>query len=250
MGAVRNRMHLVCLVGGVGHHQDAWRRPNGRAEEIASLSLYGDLAALAERGKFNSLLMADGLALDDIRLVSASSPCIEPMALLSVLAARTSLICLIGSVSNTFSEPYNVARKLASLDHLSERRAAWNLITSGYGEVNFGSVSLPSHSDRYETADEHVRVVTALWDSWDDDAIILSRQSGVYAECAKVHKILHVGKYIWVQGSLNVPRSPQGRPVLAQAGSSPTERSFAARHAEVVSPHSNSSKAARSSTPT
>lgn len=227
-------MHLFSLIGGVGHHQGAWRRPNSRAEGAMSLDYYSDIAALAERGKIDALLMADGLAVNGPRLASASFPHVEPMTMLSALAARTSRIGLVGSVSTTFSEPYNVARQFATLDHISAGRAAWNIVTSGHGELNFGDAPLPSHSDRYERADEYVEVVTALWDSWESDAIVLDRANGVYADAAKVHRIDHVGKYFKVEGPLNVPRSPQGRPVLVQAGSSATGRTFAAKHAEVV----------------
>ncbi|NGY63136.1 LLM class flavin-dependent oxidoreductase [Lentzea sp. NEAU-D13] len=227
-------MTLVGLIGGVGHHQGAWRLPTSRAEEIASLDLYSDIAALAEKGKLDALLMADGLGLDTKRLASASFPHLEPLMMLSALAARTTHIGLIGSVSTTFSEPYNVARHFASLDHLSNGRAAWNIVTSAYGEENFGGSPLPSHADRYERADEHVRTVTALWDSWDDDAILLDRAKGIYADAGKVHKINHRGKYFGVAGPLNVPRCPQGRPVIVQAGSSPRGRTFAAQHAEII----------------
>ncbi|WP_330343274.1 LLM class flavin-dependent oxidoreductase [Streptomyces sp. NBC_00557] len=227
-------MHLFSLIGGVGHHQGAWRRPNSRAEGATSLDYYSDIAALAERGTIDALLMADGLSLNSTHLASGCFPHIEPLTMLSALAARTSRIGLVGSVSTTFSEPYNVARQFATLDHISAGRAAWNIVTSGHGEVNFGDQPLPQHSDRYERADEYVEVVTALWNSWEPDAIVLDRANGVYADAAKVHKINHVGKHFKVEGPLNVSRSPQGRPVLVQAGSSGTGRSFAARHAEVV----------------
>jgi FMN-dependent oxidoreductase (nitrilotriacetate monooxygenase family) len=234
MATPRGQMNLGILIGGVGNHQGAWRRPNSRVEEVASLSLFADLAAWAERAKLDTLFIADGLTLQLDRLRSSPFGHLEPVTLLSAIAARTSHIGLIPSVSTTFSEPYNVARQLASLDRISGGRAGWNIVTSAWGEINFGGQALPSHAARYARAVEYVDVVTALWDSWSDDAIVIDRAGGVYAEPDRVRKINFAGSHFRVEGPLNVPRSVQGRPVLAQAGSSNDGKDFAARYAEVV----------------
>lgn len=227
-------MNLAVLIGTVGNHQGAWRRPTSRVEEIHSLSLFTDLAKWAERGRIDALFMADGLILETNRIVSAPTGQLEPITLLTAIAARTNHIGLIGSVSTTFSEPYNVARQFASLDHLSNGRAAWNIVTSAWGETNFGGRPLPSHADRYRRAKEYVDAVTQLWDSWDDDAVLVDRAAGRYADPARVHEINFTGEHFTIQGPLNVPRSPQGRPVLVQAGSSSDGKDFAAARAEVV----------------
>ncbi|WP_281689745.1 LLM class flavin-dependent oxidoreductase [Pseudonocardia thermophila] len=227
------RMRLGMLIGGVGNHQGAWRRPESRVEEITSLSLFTDLAHWAEAAKIDALFMADGLTLETQRIKAGPYGHLEPVTLLSALAARTERIGFIGSVSTTFTEPYNLARQMASLDHISGGRAAWNIVTSAWGEVNFG-VPLPSHADRYVRAAEFVEVVTALWDSWADDAVLADRAGGTYALPERVRRIDHVGEHFRVEGPLNVPRSPQGRPVLVQAGSSADGKNFAARYAEVV----------------
>jgi FMN-dependent oxidoreductase (nitrilotriacetate monooxygenase family) len=227
-------MNLAVLIGGVGNHQGAWRRPNSRVEEVTSLSLFADLARWAERGKIDALFIADGLSLETQRLKGGPFGHLEPITLLSAIAARTEHIGLIASVSTTFSEPYNVARQFASLDHISKGRAAWNIVTSAWGETNFGGRPLPSHAERYRRAEEYVAAITALWDSWADDAIAIDRAGGVYAEPSRVQPINFTGEHFRIQGPLNVPRSPQGRPVLVQAGSSDDGKDFAARHAEIV----------------
>jgi FMN-dependent oxidoreductase (nitrilotriacetate monooxygenase family) len=228
------RMRLGMLTGSVGNHQGAWRRPTSRVEEITSLSLFSDVARWAEAAKLDALFLADGLSLETARIKAGPFGHLEPVTLLSALAARTERIGFIGSISTTFTEPYNMARQMASLDHISGGRAAWNIVTSAWGEVNFGGRPLPPHAERYARAEEFVEVVTALWDSWADDAILADRADGTYALPERVRRIDHVGRHFSVEGPLNVPRSPQGRPVLVQAGSSSDGKDFAARHAEVV----------------
>lgn len=227
-------IHLACFFGGVGQHQAAWRRTTSRAEEASALPLHADLAACAERGLFDALFVADGLYLDRLRMAREPMGLFEPITMLSAMAARTNQIGLVGSVSTTFSEPYNVARQLAALDQLSAGRAGWNIVTSSGGAENFGDVPLPSHRERYRRAAEFVAAVVGLWDSWDDDAIVLDRAGGLYADPDRIHPIDFAGEYVSVAGPLNLPRSPQGRPVLAQAGSSDDGRRFAAAHAELV----------------
>lgn len=227
------QMVLATLIGGVGNHAGAWRRPNSRVEQKYSLDLFRDLVGWAEKAKLHAVFLADGLRLELDSLRSQPFAGLEPVTLLSALAAVTSRIGLIGSVSTTFSEPYNVARQLASLDHISRGRAGWNLVTSAWGEENFGR-ELPPHTERYERGAEFAEVLLALFDSWEPGALRLDREAGVYGDPDKVHPIDHVGKYFDVRGPLNVPRPPQGRPVIAQAGSSPEGQAVASRFADLV----------------
>ncbi|MEU6700751.1 NtaA/DmoA family FMN-dependent monooxygenase [Pseudonocardia sp. NPDC046786] len=224
---------LATLIGGVGNHAGAWRRPNSRVEEKYDLRLFADLVGRAEAAKLHAVFLADGLRLETDTLRSQPFAGLEPVTLLSALAAVTSRIGLIGSISTTFSEPYTVARQLASLDHISNGRAGWNLVTSAWGEENYGR-ALPPHDERYERGAEFAEVLFALFDSWDADAITLDRATGVYADPAKVRTIDHVGKHFDVRGPLNVARPPQDRPVVAQAGSSEIGQDVAARFADVV----------------
>lgn len=228
------QMVLGLLIGGVGNHQGAWRRPGSRVEETYSLRLFADIARAAERAKIHTLFIADGLTLDRDQARTKPFAHLEPLTLFSALAAITEKIGFVASVSTTFSEPYNVARQLASLDHISGGRAAWNIVTSAWGEVNFGGQPLPSHEERYRIAEEYVHAIFALWDSWDADALLLDRAAGVYADPEKIHRIDFVGERYSIEGPLNIARSPQGRPVIAQAGSSADGKAFAARYAELV----------------
>jgi FMN-dependent oxidoreductase (nitrilotriacetate monooxygenase family) len=161
---------------------------------------------------------------------------LEPHTLLSALAANTSRIGLVGTSSTTYSEPFNIARQLASLDHISRGRAGWNVVTTwGMGaHENFGHERRPDHDLRYQIADEYVDVVEALWDSWEDGALVFDKASAKYVDHGKVHKIDHKGEYYTVGGPLNLSRSPQGRPVIFQAGGSPAGRDFAARWSEAI----------------
>jgi FMN-dependent oxidoreductase (nitrilotriacetate monooxygenase family) len=160
---------------------------------------------------------------------------LEPLTLLAALAASTERIGLIATASTTYTEPYNLARTFASLDHLSRGRVGWNIVTSSSADAaaNFGADEVP-HDRRYQRADEFLEVVTQLWDSWEDDARVLDKATGVALAADRVHTIGYVGQELRVRGPLNVPRPPQGQPVLVQAGSSPAGRTFAARWAEVV----------------
>ncbi|MFT4286172.1 LLM class flavin-dependent oxidoreductase [Nocardioides sp.] len=224
---------LATLIGGVGNHAGAWRRENSRVEEKYGLSLFKDVVGWAERAKLHAVFLADGLRLDLDSVRSQPFAGLEPVTLLSALAAVSEHIGLIGSISTTFSEPFNVARQLASLDHLSGGRAGWNLVTSAYGEENYGR-QLPSHEERYQRGAEFAEVLFELFDSWESDAIVIDRASGVYADPSKVHPIDHLGKHFDVRGPLNVARPPQGRPIVAQAGSSGTGQDVAARYADLV----------------
>ncbi|MDA0171462.1 LLM class flavin-dependent oxidoreductase [Solirubrobacter taibaiensis] len=228
-----DQLILSILIGGVGNHIGAWRRPNSRVEEKYSLSLFQDLIGWAEAAKLHAVFLADTLRLERDSLSTQPLAHLEPVTLLSALAAVTKHIGLIGSISTTFSEPFNVARQLASLDHISGGRAGWNLVTSAWGEENFGR-ELPPHEERYERGAEFAEVLLKLLRSWDEDALELDRSTGVYAHPDRVHPIDHVGRHFDVRGPLNIARPPQGHPVIAQAGSSGTGQDVAARFADVV----------------
>ncbi|MFE7773406.1 LLM class flavin-dependent oxidoreductase [Streptomyces sp. NPDC057445] len=229
------RLHLNAFLMNAGHHDAAWRHPRTQPERITDLRYFQQLARTAERGRLDSVFLADGLALwGKVRHNALGG--FEPLTLLSALAAVTEHVGLIATVSTTFNEPFHTARKFASLDHLSGGRAGWNIVTSGTVEEarNFGQEEHLEHSLRYRRAREFVEVATKLWDSWEDDAIVLDRERGVYADTAKVRAIDHRGEYFGVRGPLNVPRSPQGHPLLVQAGSSEDGKEFAAEYAEAV----------------
>jgi len=172
---------------------------------------------------------------------------LEPVTLLTALAGATTRIGLGGTVSTSFSEPYNVARQFASLDHVSAGRAAWNVVTSAndYAARNFGHTALPPHAQRYARAGEFVDVVRQLWNSWDDDAFVRDRERGLYFDPTRMHVIHHAGAFFTVDGALNIARSPQGHPVIIQAGASDTGRDLAARTAEVVFASASSPQGAK-----
>ncbi|MFG2828182.1 LLM class flavin-dependent oxidoreductase [Streptomyces sp. NPDC048434] len=231
----QRRLHLNAFLMNAGHHDAAWRHPRTQPERVTDLRYFQQLAQTAERGRLDSIFFADGLALwGKVRHNALGG--FEPLTLLSALAAVTEHIGLIATVSTTFNEPFHTARKFASLDHISGGRAGWNIVTSGtVNEArNFGQDEHLEHRLRYERAREFVEVATKLWDSWEDDAILLDRERGVYADTDKVRAINHRGVYFGVQGPLNVPRTPQGHPLLVQAGSSEDGREFAAEYAEAV----------------
>jgi FMN-dependent oxidoreductase (nitrilotriacetate monooxygenase family) len=218
-----------------GHHEAAWRHQASATDRINQIEFYQDLALRAEVAKFDSLFFADGPSLAD-NIQYASRFRIEPLTWLSAIAVVTKKIGLIATASTTYSEPYNLARLFGSLDHISHGRAGWNIVTTGQPQAaqNFGLTEHPVHADRYERAREYLDVITRLWDSWEDDAVVADKASGVYADPTKIHAIDHIGKHFKVRGPLNFPRTPQGRPVYVQAGSSEDGRSFAAQYAEAI----------------
>ncbi|MGW7362512.1 LLM class flavin-dependent oxidoreductase [Streptomyces sp. NPDC054841] len=229
------QLHLNAFLMNAGHHDAAWRHPRTQPERVTDLRYFQELAQIADRGKLDSVFFADGLALwGKIRHNALGG--FEPLTLLSALAAVTEHVGLIATVSTTYNEPFHTARKFASLDHLSGGRAGWNIVTSGSVDEarNFGQDEHLEHGLRYQRAREFVEVATKLWDSWDDDAIVLDRTHGIYADTDRVRQIDHRGEYFGVRGPLNVPRSPQGHPLLVQAGSSEDGKEFAAQYAEAV----------------
>ncbi|GAB3662800.1 LLM class flavin-dependent oxidoreductase [Actinocorallia lasiicapitis] len=227
-------LHLNAFIMGVGHHEAAWRHPRTDPANVTDVKHYQRIAQTAERGRLDSVFFADGVALfGNVRLNATGA--LEPITLLAAIAAVTEHIGLIATASTTYNEPYTLARKFASLDHISGGRAGWNIVTSASEPEahNFG-IERPDHGDRYARADEFLEVALKLWDSWEDDAVLRDKTSGEYADIGKIHEIGHEGPHFKVRGPLNVPRGPQGRPLLVQAGSSETGKEFAARWAEAV----------------
>ncbi|MTD16628.1 NtaA/DmoA family FMN-dependent monooxygenase [Nakamurella sp. YIM 132087] len=228
-------LHFGVSAGGAGLHKGAWRRPDSRADDYPGWQPLLEVARTAERGKFDAFFLADGVAVDRNAL-AASAPfgSLEPLVFLAAASQVTTHIGLIGTASTTFSLPYTLARQLATLDHVSGGRAGWNLVTSSAGAQNYGDQPLPNHSDRYRRGDEFVTVLKALWDSWDPESVVVDRASGRFADPHLVRPVDHHGEFYDVAGPLNVPRSPQGRPLIVQAGSSDEGQGVAARHADAV----------------
>ncbi|KQU56219.1 monooxygenase [Rhodococcus sp. Leaf278] len=226
-------MHLNAFLYGCGHHSAAWRHPDSRVQDLGDIAYYEELAQLAERGKFDAVFFADGHSVRDP--AGAGTWFLEPITALSAMARATTHIGLVTTVSSTFYTPFHAARMLASLDHISGGRAGWNVVTSMFDAEarNHGMDVIPAREERYARAEEFVDTALALWDSWDADALTLDR-AGMYADPAKVHAIDHDGKHFRVDGPLTVPRSPQGRPVLFQAGASGPGRDLAAQYAEAI----------------
>lgn len=232
------QLHLGAFLMESGHHVAAWRDPGVPERAGLDFGLYRHLAQTAERALFDLVFVADSVAVEDgpgAERLSRSAR-FEPLTLLSALAAVTDHIGLVATVTATYNEPYHVARKFASLDHLSGGRAGWNLVTSDNASEagNFGRDQHVGHADRYARAEEFLRVVQGLWDGWDDDAFVNDRASGLYYRPEARRVLAHEGTHFKVRGPLNVARSPQGQPVIVQAGASEAGRQLAAASAELV----------------
>jgi FMN-dependent oxidoreductase (nitrilotriacetate monooxygenase family) len=217
---------LGLLLGGPSRR---WQEIFKDSQPRPDLDFYTDQARKAEAAKIHTIFLADGVTANK----KAPDLGLEPVTLLSALATVTDRVGLIGSVSTSFTEPYNLARQIASLDHISRGRAGWNLVTSAWGGEQFGKV-LPAHDARYAIATEYVGAVKALWDSWDADAVVADRERNLLVDPAKVHEINWKSEHFSVQGPLSIPRSPQGRPVIAQAGSSEPGKTLGAGHADLI----------------
>jgi FMN-dependent oxidoreductase (nitrilotriacetate monooxygenase family) len=232
---MKRQLHLNLFIQSRGHHEASWRHPASSSLPLTDIRFYQDLARRAEGALFDSIFLADQLALGE-DVAQAPRTWLEPVTVLAALAVSTSRIGLVATASTTYTEPFNLARQFASLDHISNGRVAWNIVTSWMAAAagNFGGGGQVSHAERYDRGEEFMAVVKALWDSWADDAVVDDRCAGRYARPGRIRPIKHEGRYYRVAGPLNLPRCPQGRPVLVQAGSSDTGRRFAARHAEAV----------------
>ncbi|OWA03665.1 LLM class flavin-dependent oxidoreductase [Streptomyces sp. CS113] len=229
------RLHLNAFLMNTGHHEASWRLPESDPYAHVSLAHYVDLARTAERGTFDSLFLADGPQLWN-NLAQRPAGALEPLTLLTALATATEHIGLIATASTSYNSPYNLARRFASLDIVSGGRAGWNIVTTAGAEAarNFGLDAEPAHAERYARAAEFLDVALKLWDSWEDDAVLADKAAGVWGDDARIHPPRHKGTYFGVEGALNVPRTPQGYPLLVQAGSSTDGKVFAARYAEAV----------------
>lgn len=217
-----------------GHHEAAWRHPDSKLDRLGDVTWFQEIAQKAEAAKLDAVFLADGPAWWGTGHRPSNN--FEPITLLTAIATATDKLGLISTASTTFYEPYNLARLFSSLDRISNGRAGWNIVTTFSEDAahNFGLEGVPSNAERYGRAQEFLDVVTKLWDSWEDDAVLADKDSGDYLDTTKVHPINHVGKYLKVKGPFNAPRSTQGRPVYVQAGSSNHGRSFAARNAEAI----------------
>jgi len=236
---------LGTLLNGAGHHEGGWRQEGSRAEEIYSLSLYTDLARQAERAKLHLVFMADSPSHSGSGIAIKAHRHLEPATLLSALAVQTSHIGLVGTFTTTYSEPYNIARQLNSLDIISNGRAGWNIVTSHSGAENFTNQPHPEHSWRYRKADEYVTLAKTLWNGWEDDAVVIDREKGIWVDVKKLHEANFSGEHFHVQGPLNLPASAQRWPVLVQAGASDDGKVLAAKHAELVYTAANDIKNAQ-----
>ncbi|MBB4264028.1 LLM class flavin-dependent oxidoreductase [Bradyrhizobium sp. CIR3A] len=235
-----DEMTLGVMILQAGCHEAAWRDPSVPANGGIDIDYFSNLASLGERGALHFVFCADTPSVTDEAHATIARRSrhdgFEPITLLSALSSRTQHIGLVGTATTTYNQPYHIARMFASLDQLSRGRAAWNIVTSAYKfeAANFGTKDLPNHRARYDRAREFVGVVKGLWDSWEDDAFIRDKQSGVFVDTNKMRTLNHQGKCFSVRGPLNTARPPQGYPVLVQAGSSDIGMAFAAEVGEVI----------------
>lgn len=227
------KIHFGLFLLGTGSHVAGWRMP-GAVDSFQNIDQVRAIAQEAERGLFDLIFMGDNLHADPAAHPSYTAR-LEPLTLLSAVAGTTKHIGLGATVSTTYSDPFTVARVFASLDHLSGGRAAWNAVTTANptAAANFGTIH-PDHAKRYEIAEEFLTVVRGLWDCWADDAIVADRETGLYIDPAKVRCLDHEGAHFKVKGPLNIGRSPQGQPIILQAGGSGPGQELAAKSADVV----------------
>lgn len=225
---------LGLMLHGAGGHMNSWRHEKAPADASVNFPYFRDLALRAEAAGFDFLFVADGLHINEKSLPHFLNR-FEPVALLSALASATHSIGLAGTISTSYSDPFTVARQLASIDNISQGRAGWNVVTSPLAgsAKNFGK-DHPEHALRYQIAEEYINVVQGLWDSWEDGAFVRDRESGVFFDAAKLHKLNHQGQFFSVEGPLNIQRSPQGQPVIFQAGASDAGIALAGKSADAV----------------
>ncbi|GAA3224000.1 NtaA/DmoA family FMN-dependent monooxygenase [Oerskovia jenensis] len=234
-GSRRPRLVLNFVLRVQGSHGAGWRHRSSEIERVPTLDYYADLARTAERGVFDSLFLTDTLAASANPEDALQWP-LDPVTILGAVAARTTHIGLIGTHSTTFNVPFNTARQFASLDHVSGGRAGWNVVTSStdLAAPNYGLDVLPEHDERYRRAAEYLDVTIDLWNAWRADAVVADRAADRLVDTDGIRAVNHQGTYFSVRGPLNVPRSPQAVPLLAQAGSSESGRDLAARYADLV----------------
>lgn len=232
---MKRNVHLNLFIHSRGHHEAAWRHPAASPYLLTDFRYYQGLAQQAEAAGFDSIFLSDILSLGaDIEHTPRAV--LDPIPLAGALAAVTERIGIIGTASTTYTPPYNLARQFASLDHISNGRVAWNIVTtaSAAAAENYSADPQAGIEERYQRADEFMTVVNGLWDSWAADAVVDDRANGQYTAPGRIQPIDHEGNFYDVRGPLTVPRGPQGRPVLVQAGSSEPGRAFAAKHGEAI----------------
>lgn len=232
---MRKQMHLGALLFSSGHHGAAWRRPHSTIDQVGQIEYFEKLAQLAERGKFDTIFFADGQSIMG-GYYGGVSYFLEPITAVTAMATKTSHIGLVPTVSSTLYDPYNMARLITSLDHISHGRAGVNVITSMFDEEaqNHGMDELPSHAERYLRADEFIHTMIELWDSFPAESIINDAEHDRWLDRSKIHEINHHGEFFNVRGPLNIPSGPQGRPVLFQAGQSAQGKNLGAKYAEAI----------------
>src|SRR5579859_1941019 len=236
----KRQLHLGAFMRPTTIHTASWRYPGAYPDANFNLSHLKRFIQTLERGKFDAFFMADHLAVLNMPMDalkrSATVTSFEPMTLLSALAMTTERLGLMATGSTTYDLPYHIARRFASLDHISGGRAGWNIVTTANPDaaLNFGLEEDMDHDERYARAREFYDVVTGLWDSFADDAFVRDVESGIYVDPARMHVLAHKGKYLSVRGPLNIARPVQGWPVIIQAGASEAGRQVAAETAEVV----------------
>ena len=240
------KMRLGVFLAGTGSNMASWRHPDAVADGAINLEYYLDLTRKAEASKLDFVFFGDGLYISEKSHPNFLNR-FEPLTLLAYLAAHTSHIGLAATLSTTYSDPFTVARQFATIDHVSDGRAGWNIVTSPLegSALNYSRPEHPQHDLRYRMADEFLEVTKGLWDSWEEGAFVRNKETGQFIDPSKMHRLDHQGEFYAVQGPLAISRSKQGRPVLIQAGSSEAGKNFASKHADVIFTGQGSIPAAR-----
>ncbi|MEE3750858.1 NtaA/DmoA family FMN-dependent monooxygenase [Mycobacterium intracellulare] len=235
-GSADGSLVLMATIMGLGFHHGAWRARQAPATDYLTAAMYQDAARTAERGKLHAVFLADTLTNAEEGTDRPALGAMDPAVVLAAMATVTDRVGLIGTASTTFTEPFELARRFATLDHLSGGRAGWNAVTTFVPDVaeNFGGARLPDRAQRYDRAREFIDVVLGLWSSWDPGALIGDAASATFAAAHGVRPINHIGKHFRVKGPLPLPRTPQGRPAVIQAGSSAAGQDLAGRYSDVV----------------
>lgn len=233
--AKQRQLKLGALLHGVGGGTSMWRHPDAQPDASVNFGLYKQWVQKAEEGKFDLIFIADGLYINEKSIPHFLNR-FEPITILSALAAVSKNIGLVGTLSTSYSEPFTVARQFASLDKISDGRAGWNIVTSPLegSALNYGRKEHPEHDKRYRIATEYLEVARGLWDSWEDDAFVRNKETGVFFDPEKMHTLNHEGEFFSVKGPLNIARSKQGQPVIFQAGSSEVGKNYASKEADAV----------------